>query len=204
MTSLFQKVIDTITPASTSTYTREPAKKPLFVPIGSSVGNQSQGSTETDAPLATTSTGINLRQVPENWKSHIAEAYNSHPSLKKYQGLLEAILMQESSMGTIDTNYNPKIGESAWLGGATEMLKKELENKGIRYDLNTQRGVIKAMAAFLDIKRKVLNPGSDIVKEYEDPVNLYLQRYKTSAGHALSPEQVNRFREYINYYKNQS
>ena len=159
---------------------------------------------ETDAPLATTSSGVNLRNVPENWKSHISDAYNSHPSLQKYKGLLEAILMQESSMGTIDTNYNPQIGESAWLGGATDMLKKELENKGIKYDLNTQGGVIKAMAAFLDIKRKVLNPGSTIAKEYTDPVNLYLQRYKTVAGHALSAEQVNRFREYINYYKNQS
>lgn len=207
MPGLFQKIVNTITPASTETYSREmPIKKsPLFVPAGNVAMAMKSPVSGSEAPIATTSSGVAVRNVPEDWKPHIQEAYSRYPALgKKYKGLLEAILMQESSMGTIDTNYNPKIGESAWLAGATDMLKKELEGKGIKYDLNTQRGLINAMAAFLDVKKTVLNPGSTIPKEYNDPVNLYLQRYKTVAGKTLTPDQVERFREYINYYKNQT
>lgn len=149
----------------------------------------------------TTYQGVEVRNVPQDWKSHIKQAYEDHPALKKYQGLLEAILMQESSMGTISSSYNPKIGESAWIGGLTESLKQELDRNKIKYNLHTQKGIIDAMASYLDLKRELKTPNGKI--EYKDPVNLYLQRYKTQAGIKLKPEQVARFRKYIDFYKNQ-
>lgn len=108
--------------------------------------------------------------------------------------------MQESSMGTADANYNPDIGESAWIGGMTKAAKAELERNGIAVDLDTQAGVIDAIAAYLNLKRTVLNPGAKTPVEYKDPVNLYVQRYKTAAGLKLSKEQEQRFRDYLSYY----
>ena len=152
-------------------------------------------------PTATTTDGVNVRQVPEQWQSNIDQAYQSHPALQKYPGLIQAILMQESSMGTADANYNPKIGESAWLGGLTNTMKAELVRNGIKVDANSQKGVINAIADYLTLKSKVTNPGSKVTTSYKDPVNLYLQRYKTASGVKLSPKAIARFRSYVNYYK---
>lgn len=151
---------------------------------------------------ATTTDGVKLHTVPPQWQDSIQSAYDSHPALQKYPGLLEAVLMQESSMGTNDKNYNPNIGESAWLGGVTKTMTDELARNGIKANVDTQQGVINAIADYLSLKSTVTNPTTKEKITYKDPVNLYLQRYKTSAGIKLSQAQVDKFRSYINYYKN--
>lgn len=189
------------------------AGKPQASNIGSKIGSVAEAifgvQTASAAgfpegyqpPTATTTDGVNLRTVPPQWKGNIESAYNSHPELQKYPGLIEAILMQESSMGVNDRNYNPKLGESAWLGGVTDIMKKELERNGKTVDTNSQKGVINAIADYLSLKSKVTNPGSKTSSSYKDSVNLYLQRYKTASGVKLSQEAIQRFRSYLNYYK---
>lgn len=147
-----------------------------------------------------TKKGNEVTPLPKEWKSEIDKQYKAHPALQKYPGLLEAVLMQESSMGKNDANYNPDIGESAWLVGFTKDAKKELESKGITVDLNTQSGVIKAMADYLDLKSTVVRENGDKVV-YKDPVNLYNQRYKTVAGIPLNAKNLGKFRDYIEYFR---
>lgn len=147
-----------------------------------------------------TSEGIPVAKVPDQWQKYIDSAYKAHPNLNKYKGLIEAILMQESSMGQIDTKYDQSLGESAWLGGITQIAKDELDRNKIPYNVDTQKGVIDAIASYIDLKHKVTNPGSNKTIVYKDPVNLYLQRYKTKEGAKLSPEDIKKFRSYLNFY----
>jgi hypothetical protein len=139
------------------------------------------------------------RTLPKNWKPYVQTAYEKNPNLPK--GILEAILQQESSMGSNDGSYNPEIGESAWLGGFTQAAKDELKRRTNQDpDLHTQNGVVQAMAQYLSLVKDRHNDKGEVVNSIEDPVELYNDYYKTTSGHKLTPEQLKHFKSMIDHY----
>lgn len=135
--------------------------------------------------------GAEVRPVDPKYAKSISRAYEKYPRIPK--GLIEAVLMQESSMGTNSRNSNPNIGMSAWLVGFTDIAKKELGIKNI----DTINQAIDAMAAYLDKKIDFVPADGSKKKEILDPVELYFKRYNTT----VKDEEVqNKFRDIVNYY----
>lgn len=138
------------------------------------------------------------RPVPSAWQPAINSAYQQYPTLPK--GIVESVLMKESSMGTNSASYNKINGESAWLGGLTQGAANELQKRGTSTNFNTQEGAINGVASYLAYRQNgILNNG----KTYKitDPSNLYFNRYK---GSPSSSNERKVFAQYLNYYsKNQ-
>lgn len=149
------------------------------------------------APPAST-TAPKVTPVPPEWSQAVKTAYQNYPTVPK--GLIEAVLHQESSMGKNSANYNPSIGESAWLGGLTKTAKSELEKHGLTPDLNTQAGVINAIAGYLSLVQNRHDASGKIVRTITDPVDLYNNYYKTTAGLKLSKKQIQNFKDMVTHY----
>lgn len=140
-----------------------------------------------------------FRPVPQEWKKPIADVYKKYPKLPK--GYMEALLMQESSMGTNPTNYNSQIGESAWLGGLTSVARQDLARKGIQSDFNTQAGAIQAAGDYSAMRQSgVDDKGTPF--EYKDPLELYENRYKTRSKRSLPlrPSARQQFIDSVAFY----
>lgn len=136
------------------------------------------------------------RPVPTNWQPAIAAAYQKYPSLPR--GMLESILMKESSMGTDPSGYNQKNGESAWLAGLTSGAASDLAKRGMNPNFNSQQGAIAGMADYIAKRQSgVDNSGKPFM--INDPVQLYFQRYKTAVNPTTTQEMKN-FKNYMNYY----
>lgn len=129
--------------------------------------------------------GTTVRPVREKLKSAIDSAYQSTPSTDK--GVIEAILMKESSMGTNSSNKNPDIGKYAWLVGFTKIAKQELIRNGFNPDLDTPEGAIEAMARYWDLKDD----------NYDSPMDAYNHWYSSGK---LTPEQLQEFGTMVEYY----
>lgn len=166
--------------------------------------NPTEGSADPEIPKAKTpkivktvkslygnvhefESGNQVRDVHPKLKTEIANTYINNPDLPK--GVIEALLMKESSMGYDDNNKNKDIGEYAWLGGMTRIAKKELIRHGIVPDLNTKQGVLDAMAKFWLIKSK------------GDPDILHTYNFDYSSG-KLDDKKLNQFKEMYDYYSN--
>jgi hypothetical protein len=139
------------------------------------------------------------RTLPKNWAPYVKTAYEKNPNLPK--GLIQAILQQESSMGSNDASYNPQIGESAWLGGFTQAAKDELKRRTNQDpDLHTQDGVIQSIAQYLSLVKDRHNDKGEVVNTIEDPTELYNNFYKTASGHKLTDAQLKHFKAMVEHY----
>lgn len=76
-------------------------------------------------------------------------------------GILETILMMESSMAYDDSSQNPKIGRYAWLAGLTNSAKEDLEKAGISVDYNTREGALNAALDYWNLLKKRYPDESD-------------------------------------------
>lgn len=132
--------------------------------------------------------GTTVRPVSEKYKGAIEQAYNSAPTINK--GVVEAVLMKESSMGTNAKNKNLAIGKYAYLVGFTRDAKQELIRNGIVPDLDTPAGAIKAAAQFWDLRDD----------KYENATSTYNHHYSSGK---LTPEQLKEFEDMVKYYGSQ-
>ncbi len=145
--------------------------------------------------------GTKVAPLPPQWVEPVKQAYQQYPDIPK--GIVEAILHQESSMGSNDTNYNPQIGESAWLAGLTTGAKEEIVRRlGQTPDLDSQAGTIQAIAAYLSLIRNRHDESGKVVRTVDDPFELYNDYYKTDSGHKLSKKQMKDFKDLVSYYAN--
>lgn len=140
------------------------------------------------------------RSVPPAWQSYINDAYKAHPNLPR--GLLEAVLMNESSMGTISSQYDKRNGESGWIAGMTDPARQHLNMHNIPNNLDTQQGAINGMADYLSTRQSGTMEGSGKPFLITDPTKLYFDRYKTDAKMAnkTTPADVQKFKSYVQYY----
>jgi hypothetical protein len=130
-------------------------------------------------------TGTEVRDVHPKLAAEITTTYKNNPDLPK--GILEALLMKESTMGYDNSQKNTKIGDYAWLGGMTQIAKQELIRNGITPDLKTKAGTLDAMAKFWLLKSK----GDP------DPVHTYNEDYSSGL---LDDEQLQKFKDMVDYY----
>lgn len=135
------------------------------------------------------------RPVPSAWQAPIQAAYQKYPSLPK--GIIESVLMKESSMGTANTSFNPKNGQSAWLAGLTPGATADLSKQGITPNLDTQEGAINATAAYLASRQSGTQPDGTPFK-ITDPSKLYFSRYADPGSN--TPASRKTFNKYLAYY----
>ena len=132
--------------------------------------------------------GVDVLDPSPTMQSAIQSAYKQNPTMPK--GMLEAIAMQESSMGTNRANYNPSIGKSAWMFGMTPIAQQELARRGIKTDLNSPGGAARAAAAYLSLSNG----------KYPDHATWYKQGYN---GSSTTPFNAGRFSNMVGYYGSQ-
>jgi hypothetical protein len=132
------------------------------------------------------STGTEVGEMHPKIRKTIEDAYKNYPQLPK--GVLEAIIMKESSAGYDDSQKNTSIGKYAWLGGLTKIAKKELTRLGYKSDFDTIGGAINSIAKFYSLKSK-----------NESPIDVYRKEY--SSGR-LSEADIKKFEDMYNYYSN--
>lgn len=138
--------------------------------------------------------GVSLREVGR-LKPAVKSVYETHPELPK--GIIETILQQESSMGTNKKNYNPDIGEFAWLVGLTKVALKDLEDNGIDYDVDTKSGAIRAAGDYLALRQTEIPEKGGENKFYTDARELYFNRYAPQADKKKHWKNVGK---YVSYY----
>lgn len=122
------------------------------------------------------------------------------------KGLLPAIFMQESSAGTVNTSYNPDIGEKAWTVGLTKGAVSELQKNGFTPDLSSDEGAFEAAGRYWDLRSKVydydpktdtktLNPKTELYAQ--DPALAYQERY-----YGGDKPVAETFKKKLQYYAN--
>lgn len=130
-------------------------------------------------------TGTTVRPIKEKLAPAIELAYQSNPTIPR--GVIEALLMKESSMGANASNMNPEMGKYAYLVGMTKIAKKELIRNGIVPDLNTPAGAIKAAADYWNLQDD----------KYTTPAETYNHWYSSGT---LKPDQLQQFDDMVKYY----
>ncbi len=136
-----------------------------------------------------------VRPPSKRLQDTIDETYRNNPGLPA--GLLRALLMKESSMGSDTKDKNPDIGEFAYLTGITKIGKKELIRNGIVPDLNTHAGVLQATADLWNIRKDLRNSDHSIRHTYNNITKWYNERYSSGK---LSPEDLLKFSQMYEYY----
>jgi hypothetical protein len=128
------------------------------------------------------------------------------------RGILPAIYAQESSAGNNDTNYNPKIGESAWLYGLTNNAKQELmtnpKTKTEKWDFHTQQGAANAAATYwalrsniygYDKKTNTQTLDKTAAEKYKANEGLrYIERYNGLGAKKFGPDELKKVQENFN------
>jgi hypothetical protein len=130
-------------------------------------------------------TGTEVRDTHKNLVEPIKTVYAKHPDLPK--GVLEALLMKESTMGHDNSNQNDRIGKYAWLVGFTNIAKKDLLQNGIVPDLSTREGAIEAAAQYWKLRGN----------KNDSPMEIYNDVYSSGL---LKPEDLQKFDDMIKYY----
>lgn len=135
-------------------------------------------------------------------------AYEIYPEIPR--GLLETILMQESSMGTDDRNRTANAGKYGWLGGITktgrwsDMIKEPQKYARMKYfkDWQNQGTISSTIGTVASIvTQAILNNDLD-PKSPEDMLDLYDKYYKTRKGAKLDAEAQQRFKDMFTFYAN--
>ncbi len=138
----------------------------------------------------TLESGNQVVDLHPNIQKEIEKTYKKHPNIDR--GVLEALVMKESSGGYDDTNRNPNIGKYAWIGGVAGKggARDEFKRLGIDVDLNTIEGTLDAMAKYWTIIQKR--------KGIKDPVALYDDGYSSGK---LKKDDIDKFADFVSYYK---
>lgn len=137
--------------------------------------------------------GIEVGEANPKVQEFIAGVYENNPELPK--GVLETLLMKESSFGYDDTNRSKKKGmEYAWLGGLVKNAKKpgalnELDRLKIKYDVSTIPGALDAIAKFWITKQK----------DGETVYDTYKNEYSSGK---LKESDLTKFDEMYKFYSN--
>lgn len=121
--------------------------------------------------------------------------------------LLAATFHQESTAGMNKTNYNPKIGEYAWMMGMTDSARKTLEQNKYKVDLNSEQGVFNASALYYANRAKSYNydPKTDtrtLKNDYTtNPALWYAERYNAHPQGAAYESIKKDFPGKVGYYQ---
>lgn len=183
---------------------------------GSFVAAPTTTSVDATTPVANPSavpmikaSDVGALDVPKTFKTGIQQAYQLYPEVPK--GLLETVLMQESSMGTNATNAKRNAGDYGYLAGITktgryaDMVKKPdtyqvFQKVPGSQDLSTTEGALGVSASILaQIIRN--NYSGQAPKDPEGLLDLYDRYYKTLSGSKLTQDQRNRFKTWYTYYQ---
>lgn len=145
---------------------------------------------------------------PKELKPMLDKAYQTYPEVPR--GLIEAVLMQESSMGTNDKHRNDDAGKYGWLLGITkdgtygDMVKNPSIYTGLKdvekwQDIDKISSAIAVSASIL--AQKIRNNFPNGVNTPEDALKLYDTYYKTKSGAKLTKDQKQAFKQYFTYYQ---
>lgn len=140
----------------------------------------------------TLDSGTKVVDIHPDVEKALATTYKNNPDIPP--GVLEALLMKESSGGYDDSNKNTDIGKYAWLGGIAGKsgAKAELDRQGIKYNLNTIPGTLDAMAKYWEIlENKKSNQGKTPDEIYDD------------GGYSngkLDSDDIDKFKDFVQYY----
>lgn len=164
------------------------------------IQNQNKNNTQKEIPnnriqvVKTTKTnngnisqlqsGTEVRDAHPKLVKPIENIYKKNPNLKK--GLIEALLMKESSFGYDNTNKNSKR-PYAWIGGLTPIAIKDLKQNNIKVNTSTIEGSLQAMVDYWNLRT---DPKKSVAENYK---NVY------SSG-KLKEEDLKKFEDMYNYY----
>ena len=184
------------------TYTREPdstditipkvtaTRKDIYSPVHTlDIKITKEGQT-TDKAMP-----VEVRTPPKRLQDTLNVTYQNNTDIPK--GLLEALLMKESSMGSNATNKNSKIGDYAYLVGFTPVAKAELIRNGIIPDLNTPQGVLQATADYIRLKKDIKDVTGNVIHTYNNWTKFYNERFSSGK---LKQSDLDTFNAYMNYY----
>jgi hypothetical protein len=168
-------------------------------------------ATTPQKPPMISAKDVGAIDVPQHFKTGIQKAYSLYPEVPK--GLLETVLMQESSMGTNTANAKRSAGNYGYLAGITktgryaDMLKMPDNFQVFQAvpgskDLTTADGALGVSASILaQIIRN--NYNGQAPKNPDGLLDMYDKYYKTLAGHSLTDAQKTRFKTWYTYYQSQ-
>lgn len=177
-------------------------------PFAKTVSYTRSPITQAPTPQPTATSPI---PVPKQLAPHIDTAYALYPEVPR--GMLESVLMQESSMGQNATNSNADAGNYGYLSGITksghyaDMLKAPQKYAVFQkvpgsQDLSTPQGAIGVTGSILaQLIRN--NYGGQIPKTPDAALELYDKYYKTYAGAKLTDAQKQNFKSWFKYYSQQ-
>lgn len=121
-------------------------------------------------------------------------------------GLLPSIFDKESTAGKNSSQYNPALGESAWMLGMATEGQKRLKEIGYKGDYISKQGVFNSAVKLLSDKSKVFdyNPKTNTKtinqvatdKYTSDPSSLYSERYYAGKDKKV----YNVFKKKFEYY----
>lgn len=137
--------------------------------------------------------GNEVVEINPKIKKSLNKVYKDHPEVEK--GVIEALLMKESSGGYDKSNENPNIGKYAWIGGIAGKSGAlgELDRLGIDYDLNTPEGTLDAMAKYWKVLKS--RPSN----KNKTPIEIYDKGYSSGK---LKSSDIKKFEEYLKFYSN--
>ena len=188
-----------------------PQNKPLIEPItkpNKSIPKKISTKTSIYGDIHTLNVGIKkvgektdkfipteVRTPPKRLQESINSTYKNNPDIPK--GLLEAILMKESAMGSMTNQRNTDIGQFAYLTGFGKNAKAELIRNGIVPELNTHAGVLQATADYYKLKKDLKDEKGNVKHTYDNMTKWYNERYSSGK---LKPEDIEKFEHMFDYY----
>lgn len=147
-----------------------PVQKSNPVQIGKPVSYTLRDGTKVDTTIRDIG-GKQIVDTPPIFKNLIAETEAQYPASK---GLINPILMQESSWGQLGKNKDfDQAGKNGYMASLSGKTLKEM---GIGYD-DSATSTIRALGQFLQNKSVLKNADGSVRAEYKDPKQLYLERY---------------------------
>lgn len=187
------------------TYTREPDSTDVSIPKVTATRKDIYSPIHTLDTIITKegqtpdkAKPVEIRIPPKRLQDTLSITYENNPDIPK--GLLEALLMKESSMGVSSTNKNSKIGDYAYLVGFTPVAKAELIRNGIVPDLNTPQGVLQATADLIRLKKDIRDVNGNVVYTYNNWTKFYNERFSSGK---LKQSDLDTFKAMMDYYANQ-
>lgn len=146
-----------------------------------------------------------VKDIKPEYKDAIRKTYEENKDLKP--GYIEALLMQESHMGDMNNRGVNFYGPYGWMIGlegetARDILSKRDVVKDERYknimiDTTTPENAIRTAGSLSSFKKNLYDASGNIIKTYDDPVDIYDLRWKTKAG----GDTRNQFKYYYEKYK---
>lgn len=122
----------------------------------------------------------NIRPVVNEYLDAIQKAYIEFPELHK--GYLEAVFSKEADWGNAnEKKKNNFVGKLGWIGGFRNPARVDyIRVKGKEPDLNTISGLVDAVAAYSDIRRRAMKTKTavDLYNIYRGPSEFDIQIFE--------------------------